>query len=60
MIQVYRSPRCSAHAMASTCLQTTSEGGWVKVADKSNFAVSSHMSGALVHLVPGGMRELHW
>ena len=28
--------------------------------DSEVFAVSDAMSGALVHLYPGGMRQLHW
>ncbi len=30
------------------------------MADKESFAVSEEMSGALVRLRPGGMRQLHW
>lgn len=41
-------------------MQAESDGGWVIVADETKFAVSEDMSGALVKLVPGGMRQLHW
>ncbi|CAL5229797.1 g13191 [Coccomyxa viridis] len=37
-----------------------SEGGSVIVGDKTMFPISEHMSGALVRLRPGGMRQLHW
>lgn len=30
------------------------------MADRETFAVSEEMSGALVQLRPGGMRQLHW
>ena len=40
--------------------QAKSEGGWVIVADKTLFPISEDMSGALVRLEPGGMRQLHW
>lgn len=42
--------------------QTGSAGGYVKQADTNNFPVSgvAGMSGALVKLVPQGMREMHW
>ena len=40
--------------------QAKSEGGWVIVSDKTLFPISEDMSGALVRLEPGGMRQLHW
>ena len=40
--------------------QAESEGGWVIVADVESFPISKDMSGALVKLHPGGMRQLHW
>jgi oxalate decarboxylase/phosphoglucose isomerase-like protein (cupin superfamily) len=41
-------------------LQAESDGGWVIVADVTDFPMSEHMSGALVKLNAGGMRQLHW
>ena len=38
----------------------TSPGGWVRIADTRNFAVSTDVSGALVEVNPGHMREIHW
>jgi oxalate decarboxylase len=38
----------------------TTEGGWVRIADSSNFPAASTIAAALVHIEPGAMRELHW
>jgi oxalate decarboxylase len=35
-------------------------GGTVRIADSSNFPVSTHIAAALVEVEPGGLRELHW
>jgi len=35
-------------------------GGTVRIADSSNFKVSTTVAAALVTVKPGGMRELHW
>lgn len=35
-------------------------GGTVRIADSSNFPVSTRIAAALVEIKPGGMRELHW
>ncbi|MGM9927908.1 MAG: oxalate decarboxylase family bicupin [Bacillus sp. (in: firmicutes)] len=37
-----------------------SPGGSVRIADSRNFSVSKHISVALVEILPGAMRELHW
>jgi oxalate decarboxylase len=37
-----------------------SPGGWVRIADTRNFTVSTDVSGALVEVNPGHMREIHW
>lgn len=37
-----------------------SPGGSVRIVDSSNFPVSEKIAAALVEIVPGGMRELHW
>lgn len=38
----------------------TSPGGSVRIVDSSNFPVSEEISAALVEILPGAMRELHW
>lgn len=35
-------------------------GGTVRKADSTNFKVSTEISGGLVEIEPGGIRELHW
>lgn len=35
-------------------------GGTVRIADSSNFPVSTAIAAALVEVYPGGMREMHW
>lgn len=35
-------------------------GGFVRIADSTNFAASEKIAAALVDVEPGGMRELHW
>lgn len=35
-------------------------GGTVRIVDSTNFHVSRTIAAALVEIVPGGMRELHW
>ncbi|OBW60261.1 oxalate decarboxylase [Solibacillus silvestris] len=37
-----------------------SPGGSVRIADSTNFLVAQDMSIALVEILPGAMRELHW
>jgi oxalate decarboxylase len=37
-----------------------SDGSYVNKADVAVFPVSTRMSGALVYLAPGSMRQLHW
>jgi oxalate decarboxylase len=38
----------------------SSKGGFVQIADSSNFKVATTVAAALVTVHPGGMRELHW
>jgi oxalate decarboxylase len=38
----------------------TSPAGWARIADTRNFAISTDVSGALVEVNPGHMREIHW
>lgn len=35
-------------------------GGSVRIVDSSNFPISKTIAAALVEILPGGMRELHW
>ncbi|WP_152396949.1 oxalate decarboxylase family bicupin [Paenibacillus guangzhouensis] len=35
-------------------------GGSVRIVDSSNFPISKTVAAALVEILPGGMRELHW
>jgi oxalate decarboxylase len=48
----------SHRLMAQEPIRTTS--GTVRIADTSNFPASTTIAAALVEVVPGGMRELHW
>ena len=41
-------------------LQVSTSGGFVSVAQVTNFPVSTEMSGALVRFAPGALRQLHW
>ena len=34
--------------------------GWVRIADTTNFPISTEVAAALVNIEPGGMREIHW
>jgi oxalate decarboxylase len=36
------------------------DGGWVRIADSTNFPAASTIAAALVNIDPGAMRELHW
>lgn len=46
---------------ASTMKPTfASDKGNVKIVDTKNFPASPHVSGGIVTLKPGGMREMHW
>jgi oxalate decarboxylase len=36
------------------------DGGWLRAATVDQFPVSQKLAGALMQLVPGGLRELHW
>lgn len=40
--------------------QVSTTGGTARIADASNFAVSTTIAAALVEIEPGGIRELHW
>jgi oxalate decarboxylase len=52
-------PQSFSHRlMAQQPIKTKS--GTVRIADSSNFPVSTTIAAALVEVDPGGMRELHW
>jgi oxalate decarboxylase len=52
-------PQSFSHRlMAQQPIKTKS--GRVRIADSSNFPVSTTIAAALVEVDPGGMRELHW
>jgi oxalate decarboxylase len=36
------------------------DGGWLRAATVDQFPASQKLAGALMQLVPGGLRELHW
>ncbi len=50
--------RFSYRLLAQKPLQTRS--GTVRIADSTNFPVSTTIAAALVEIEPGGMREMHW
>src|SRR5262245_54763343 len=52
-------PRTFSHRLlAQEPIKTRS--GTARIADSSNFPVSTTIAAALVEVMPGGMRELHW
>lgn len=55
-----RQHACKVSHCCTDLRQAESAGGFVIVADRETFAISEDMSGALVRLRPGGMRQLHW
>jgi oxalate decarboxylase len=60
---IVRGPAGEAMRMTHRLLEqepVTLAGGWVRVVDSTNFPAASTISAALVELVPGAMRELHW
>lgn len=50
--------RFSHHLLAQEPVRTS--GGTVRIADSTNFPVSTTTAAALVEVEPGAMRELHW
>ncbi|BDA50372.1 probable oxalate decarboxylase OxdD [Coccomyxa sp. Obi] len=46
--------------IAQVIPEVETPGGYVKVAQVTNFPVSEKMSGALVRFAPGALRQLHW
>ncbi len=48
------------YSLASGPKASQTKGGFVQIADTSNFKVASTIAAALVTVHPGGMREMHW
>jgi oxalate decarboxylase len=46
--------------LGSSAPTRESKGGDVRIADSSNFMVSTRIAAALVTVRPGGVREMHW
>src|SRR5712675_639326 len=46
--------------LGSSAPTKQSNGGDVRIADSSNFTVSTRIAAALVTVRPGGVREMHW
>ena len=46
--------------LGSTAPAKESKGGDVRIADSSNFTVSTRIAAALVTVRPGAVREMHW
>ncbi|WP_019423346.1 oxalate decarboxylase family bicupin [Paenibacillus sp. OSY-SE] len=44
--------------LAQTPIKTP--GGSVRIVDSTNFPISTRIAAALVEVLPGGMREMHW
>jgi oxalate decarboxylase len=36
------------------------DGSYINMADVTRFPVATDMSGAIVRIAPGGMRQMHW
>jgi oxalate decarboxylase len=54
------SPHPFIFRLGSSAPTKESAGGNVRVADSSNFVVSTTVAAALVTVRPGGVREMHW
>ncbi|KAK9917475.1 hypothetical protein WJX75_004774 [Coccomyxa subellipsoidea] len=46
--------------LAQVTPEVSTAGGFVSVAQVTNFPVSTEMSGALVRFAPGALRQMHW
>jgi oxalate decarboxylase len=53
-------PLCSTFQLSDLAPTRQTKGGWVKIADSSNFTASKTIAASLVTIHPGGMREMHW
>ncbi|EIE22888.1 RmlC-like cupin [Coccomyxa subellipsoidea C-169] len=46
--------------LAQVIPEVNTAGGFISIAQVTNFPVSTEMSGALVRFAPGALRQLHW
>ena len=53
-------PNPFTYSLAGEAATQPTKGGFVQVADSSNFKASTTVAAALVTVHPGGMREMHW
>jgi oxalate decarboxylase len=53
-------PQPFTFSLASMAATRETRGGTVKIADSTNFTVSTTVAAALLTIRPGGMREMHW
>ena len=53
-------PNPFVFSLGSGPVARQTKGGFVQLADSSNFKVSTTVAAALVTVHPGGMREMHW
>jgi oxalate decarboxylase len=53
-------PHPFIYRLGSSAPTKRSKGGYVQVADSSNFTVATRIATALVTVRPGGVREMHW
>jgi oxalate decarboxylase len=47
-------------SLGSSAPARETKGGYVQIADSSNFTVAKTVAAALVTVRPGGLREMHW
>ncbi len=52
-------PTSFKHAMSAQVPEVTKFGS-VRITDSANFPISDEIAAALVEILPGGMREMHW
>ncbi len=48
------------YSLASGPIDRQTKGGFVQIADSTNFKAATTIAAALVTLHPGGLREMHW
>jgi oxalate decarboxylase len=53
-------PQPFTFSLSSMAPTRETRGGTVKIADSTNFNVSTTVAAALLTIRPGGMREMHW
>jgi oxalate decarboxylase len=55
----YRCAHSSRYRLLAQRAQTHA-GGTIRLVSEREFPISVTMTGALMHIKPGGLRELHW